>query len=358
MTRCASLLALWLAGCGAAAEPATEATEAEPTPASAAGASTTTEPEAPLETGSEPVPAPSPAALELPARSLPLGEGAVLAQHCALPAELGGAEAFEALPSLAWAGARAWLLDAAGVIHPLLDVGDEACAFMAAGEPITLGEPTDRPRWLTTDDAGHLYASGTSTLHRLTDGRVDRSCAAHGRLSVSPDGSRALALAADRSIELLTFTESGCTAAPWVPVEAPSIVESLSFVTSERVIVGGQRGAEGIHVVRPYGLDGQPLGDRVGSDDPSRADRFCYVHSVLPCGGGLCVIDGNCRTLSLLTSEGTPIGRVDLAALTDLNAPWIVAQAHIEHGMTLLGAVTPELGEPRWRGHVIRLHGL
>jgi hypothetical protein len=305
-----------------------------------------------------------------PASAVALGSMALLAERCTIngPA-LEAHDAFDAIRSIAWVGdANVYLLDEGGLLRRYVDVGDEACVLTVDGGfgdhgAMALGaSEAERPRTLAADSQGHLYVSSPlAGTHRLTGDHVDYHCDTAGRVTVAPGGVSAFGLFGTGPARRITFDDRGCEVAEWVPVEVPSILESVSFLDDHTVLVGGQDGREGPHTARLYDLEGQPQGPAFGSDDASADDRLCYTHAAFPCAAGLCILDGNCRVLLARRSDGTIAGRADLSALTGLAAPWIVPPVHIDHGMTFFAAAAPVIdadGSRHFSGSVFRLHGL
>jgi len=328
------------------------------------------EPERPEVSESEPAAVLPPTIPFEPSAMVTLGSMALLAERCAINGPvLEARDAFDAIRAIAWVGdAAVYLLDHEGLLRRYVDVGDEACVLTVDGAfgdhgTLALGaSEAERPRTLAADSQGHLYASSPlAGTHRLTGDHVDYHCDTAGRVTVAPGGVNGFGLFGTGPARRITFDDHGCQVAEWVPVEVPSILESVSFVDDHTVLVGGQDGREGPHTARLYDLEGQPQGAAFGSEDASAADRLCYTHAAFPCAAGLCVLDGNCRVMLARRRDGTIAGRAELSVMTGLLAPWIVPPVYIEHGMTFFAAAAPEVqadGTRHFVGQVFRLHGL
>lgn len=359
-----SCVLVLLCACGSSREPSPPETERVEAPSPLDEAPAEENPEAPPETTVAPIEVFEPT-------SVALGSMALLAERCSLSGPpLQARDAFDAMRAIAWTGdAGVYVLDGEGALRRYLDMGDEACVLtpdgaFGRGGVLTFPDPPEgwAPRSMAVDGAGHLYVSSPlGGTYRLTGDHIDYHCDTVGRVSISRDGASGFGLFGTGPARRIQFGETGCTQSEWVPLEVPSILESISFVDDARVVVGGQDGREGPHTARLYDLEGHPLEAAFGSEDASAADRLCYTHAAFPCAAGLCVLDGNCRTILARGDDGTVVGRADLATLTGLAAPWIVAPAGIDHGMTFIGAAQPEVASDGTRSFVAsiyRLHGL
>lgn len=338
----------------------------EPEPVSPARAPVPELPEAP-EPAAPVVDVPPPP----PGSPVALGSIMLLAERCTLVGTtLEAADAFDAIRAVAWTDdGHVYVIDGDGALRRFTDIGDEACAlipdatFGREGVLTIAGQPEGwSPRFLALDSEHRLYVSSPlAGTVRLRGDEVDMRCETAGRLTVSPSGRDGFMLFGTGPARRVRFRAHDCSVEAWVPAEAPSILESVSFLDDERVLLGGQDGREGPHTARIYSLDGQPVGPAFGSTDASAPDRLCYAHAGFPCAAGTCILDGNCRAIVARAPDGSAVGRAELAALTGMGAPWIVPPAYVFHGMTFFGASEPVVGADGARhfsGAIFRLHGL
>ncbi len=86
-------------------------------------------------------------------------------------------------------------------------------------------------------------------------------------------------------------------------------------VWGKRMIVAGSAKTRRGKIVRL--MEAEKVALQLGNKDPFAPDGMCWVSGAARCGDGLCVLDGNCRTLKRFDADGTLRGSMKLGALLD-----------------------------------------
>lgn len=370
----------FLLACGSEAAPA-------PTPAVAVAAP------APAAAPAAPTPAaPAAPAAEVPLRDRPLPEriaattatvpapapqteGAVTlsAQTCTMdgPAFVGD-DAFRTIGPIAWSSdGSLYVSDTEGQVRRYTVQPGDACAltmdtsFGTNGE-LSVGEGMGaRVASIVSDARGHAYiATSMSGTTRVTGATVDYHCDTRGELSVSPDGSVGIAMFGGSNPQLVTFTDTGCTTAPWQASELPDDLDSITFLDDRRILVGGHAGSRAPHLARLYDRAGHPSGDAFGdtTDSLNADDHFCHIHGAIDCSHGLCVHDGNCRSLRIFDAQQHVTAEISVSRAIGVSYPWVPSITLARDGVAFASA-SQQRGSASDRtnvydGYVFRLRGL
>ncbi|MBN8613638.1 MAG: hypothetical protein J0L92_23785, partial [Deltaproteobacteria bacterium] len=337
-------------------------------------------------------PSTAPAAAEVPLRDRPLPERiaattptvptpssqtdgtiTVSAVVCTIDgAPFTGDDAFTTIGPIAWSSDGAlYLSDNDGKVRRYTVQAGDACALtmdttFGANGLLAVGDGMSaRVESIVADAQGHVFvATSMRGTTRITGTHVDYQCDTRGRLSVSPDGTTGVAVFGSGPAQLVTFTDAGCTTAPFEMAEAFQRIEGTAFLENDRILVGGQNDVRDPHLVRVYDRRGRAqgavFGDQTG--EMNHDDHFCYVHGATPCGAGICVHDGNCRTLRVFGADHAVLGAPNVMRLIGLSYPWVPSTTGVRDGVAYLTA-SQQRGTASERtgvydGYVFRLNGL
>lgn len=377
-----ALASSFLLACGSEAAPA-------PTPAAPVAAPAP----APAAPATAPAAAtPAPAAAEVPLRDRPLPERiaattatvpapapqtegtiTLTAETCTMdgPAFVGD-DAFRTIGPIAWStDGSLYVSDTEGQVRRYTVQPGDACAltmdtsFGTNGE-LSVGEGMGaRVASIVSDARGHAYiATSMSGTTRVTGATVDFHCDTRGELSVAPDGSVGIAMFGGSNPQLVTFTDTGCTTAPWAATELPENLDSITFLDDQRILVGGHAGSRAPHLARVYDRAGHPSGDAFGdtTDSLNADDHFCHVHGAIECSHGLCVHDGNCRSLRIFDAQQHVTAEISVSRTIGVSYPWVPSITVARDGVAYASA-SQQRGSASERtnvydGYVFRLRGL
>ncbi|GAB4213421.1 MAG: hypothetical protein OHK0013_37290 [Sandaracinaceae bacterium] len=237
---------------------------------------------------------------------------------------------------------------------------------LGEGGRLSMGtDMSSRIESIVADARGHVYvATSMRGTTRLTGTHVDYHCDTRGELSVSPDGTAGLVSFGGGDPQLVTFTDSGCTTAAWEAAEAPTHFEALSFLDDQRILVGGHNGSRTPHLARIYDRRGQPQGAAFGdtTDSLSADDHFCNFNNAVACTHGVCVLDGNCRSLRIFSDAHAVQAEINLSRAVGVSYPWFPNVTEVRDGVAYV-TVNQQRGAASERtnvydGFVFRLRGM
>ncbi|MBK9262374.1 MAG: hypothetical protein IPM54_21550 [Polyangiaceae bacterium] len=221
------------------------------------------------------------------------------------------------------------VLDHEGNLRRYVEVPGEGCRLAldsAFGRNGLLNIPRRMPiEAISVVETGSILVSSDFETRRYKSGMLSRAkCSVHsvigrGKVGFKMDGGRIL----------VVDTQGQCEEKKW-PIEGWGDTEKLaiSFVHpwGDDVIVGAS--VEGTHYVAIHDRDGKQK-VKVGKswDDASAKEdeRICWARDADACGDKLCVLDSNCRKLTVWDRQsGAFVGSVKMGDLVGLEYPWPV----------------------------------
>lgn len=342
---------LTAAGCKKKEESAGEPSSPPPAPAADAAGTPTPEPPAPDAAQPDAAPA-TPEATdtaqreatfeELVAASEPLhptvtpqklGEKEITAEVCTYEGiEILGTSAMELVQNIAvTADGKLYLVDKEGLLLRFTFKEGDACVLVhdktfGTDGKLKLDREIDT---LNVDSNNKLYASsGIWSSYRLTEGTVDYECKTdpNGYIVPFADGSGGFGYWSRPELVKLSFTDTGCTGEKWTFESPLDLVQSVGFMKDLILVAGTLKpeiNPDHAVVVAAFDKDGK-LQFQFGSTEKGvKDDTICWAKGVSVCpSGGICVLDGNCRKMSVWSEKGEFQGKIDLDKLFGLEYPW------------------------------------
>jgi hypothetical protein len=228
---------------------------------------------------------------------------------------------------------------------------------------------------LSADAAGGLWAtSGTGTSFKIgKDGKSLGKCNGKplGHMHVHPNGKYAIGTFGTEDTAFVTIAGASCVAVPWSFSELAHDEKRQGIVANAQavgyfgdMIYMGAKLAASADPREPtvvLGLDtsGQEK-LRIGGN-PAKApakERIDWVHAIMSCKPGLCVLDASQRRLTVWRpNDGKFVGSLDLAPLFGANYPWV---ADFDRGPknTYFSVAQEREGGRIVEGNVFRVTGL
>jgi len=235
-------------------------------------------------------------------------------------------------------GDKAYVVDADGVIHGFSIEAGDGCVlkvdkgFGDAGK-LKLAKSIEA---LSRDDKGNLVAStNVFGTYFMKDGKVVYDCKPTGVARLSPTGGWAISSYANSNVAKISYGKDACEDEPWVlqDLSKPdtrkgpfSNVNTVGFL-GKLVLVGGVL-ADKVEnrqpkVVVAYDDKGKEKFRFGNIDKTAREDNFGWIHGIVPCKPGICVLDSNYRRITIWKKDGNFIGNAKLSALFGLRYPWV-----------------------------------
>jgi len=263
-------------------------------------------------------------------------------------------------------GDKLYVADGKGAVHALVIKAGEECKLTldrSFGKGGKL-EPEQPVLALSRGAANPLIAStGVHGSYAIRDGHSAYTCAAPGLVRMHPSEPWGLATLQGATVQKVRFGDGACTFEPWAMKASGgkrtgpfSVVGAIGFL-EDMVLLGGRLSDKEEKGQVVVGFDDR--GTEKLRIDAGRGNRFEWVHDLESCAGGICVLDGNARMLSLWSRDGERIGQVRLNDLLDLRLPWVPSMATAGQGQMYMIA-----GQSRGRapggaeGFIYRVSGL
>jgi hypothetical protein len=235
-------------------------------------------------------------------------------------------------------GDKAYVVDADGVIHGFTIEAGDGCVLKAdkgfgdAGK-LKLAKSIEA---LSRDDKGNLVAStNVFGTYFMKGGKVVYDCKPTGVARLSPTGGWAISSYANSNVAKISYGKDACKEEPWVlqDLSKPetrkgpfSNVNTVGFL-GKLVLVGGVL-ADKVEnrqpkVVVAYDETGKEKFRFGNTDKTAREDNFGWIHGIVPCKPGICVLDSNYRRITVWKKNGSFIGNAKLSVLFGVRYPWV-----------------------------------
>lgn len=298
-----------------------------------------------------------------------LGSSTLAAERCSFDGtEMLGESAFKAIGPIAVAtDGTIYVIDHEQQVRRYRAAKGTGCVLQldtsfGEGGVLNLGQGLGRgPEGIAADTRGHIFvSSGMSGSWRITGNKVDYHCeVTRGEVSVDPTGTVGVALFGSSNPKKVSYTDTGCTQEPLKLQDPFDSLDAIGFV-GKRLFVGGAKEIKGsrVHLVREYNINGQPVGQPLGSPG-SGDDHLCNVGGFPACSHGVCVLDTNCRRIRAWGSKGNFIGQANLMKLLGLRYPWISGFTPAVKGVAFASASQERGQQTRvYEGLIYRVKGM
>lgn len=268
----------------------------------------------------------------------------VVAQRCKVAGDAFlEASATKVLKAIEVTGDLAYVIDGSGGLRRYrVSAGDE-CSF-AVDEGFGRQGRLEVQRLLdglSSDDEGRVVAStGVFGNYLLKDGGLAYECKATGLVQLQRKGGWGIAAYSNGPVRKVVYGDGGCEAEAWIigdlskPAARRGPFTSISAVgfLDNLVLVGGAL-ADTVQnrqpkVVVAYDEKGQERFRLGNTDTTAREDNFGWIHGIVPCKPGVCVLDSNFRRLTMWKKDGVFVGHVQLGELLGLRYPWVPAASN------------------------------
>jgi len=265
-------------------------------------------------------------------------------------------------------GSTAWLVDQDRKLRKYSIGGEgEQCTLtldtsFGEGGMLDLGfgdSMGGRVEGVDVDASGNVYVSASmSGAVRVTpSGEITRCDDSRGALSVMDDGSWGVAIFAS-SARKVTWTDEGCTVEDYEYQEPYERASTFSFTDGHLWIAGSV--ATNTFRAQRYSLAGAPAGERWGGDELNDPDKICSPGNVVTGSRGPVVLDQNCRSLIVASSnDGEVASRVNAMHLLGLRYPWVENITEPRDGVAYVQASHERgRGTRHYDSYVFRVSGL
>jgi len=214
---------------------------------------------------------------------------------------------------------------------------------------------TDELTSLAAAPNGRLFAWSWSKLHRIDGNKAEASqCSVK---AIDPGGTIGFSSFGTEITKLKLDAE--CAEEKW-PVKGLTDKDaSISLISP---LPGGDVALsvskKGSYFVGLHGPDGKQKLKLGGAKDGD--EQICNVNDVEPCAQGLCVLDGNCRSIRAWDAKkGTFVGAIKVGDLLGVSYPWPVDIA-MGKGVAYMTATHAgkDEGDERSYGMIFRIKGL
>lgn len=217
-----------------------------------------------------------------------------------------------------------YLVDSDGQIRKYLPSKGEKCELMAdksfgkGGRLEVPGSKDGDSTKLSTDRAGNVFVSSDGR-YKLEKNALTKLCeGGYGVFRVNDQGS-----GGTLGEKLVTLKPDTCDVADFKPKgmgEKDHVDWMAPF--GDDLLIGAV--VADVHKVGIYDSKGgkKALFGAKGDGD----ERICSSDTATKCGGGVCVVDSNCRAIRMWKPNGTFVGRIELmGSFSGLSYPWPVA---------------------------------
>ncbi len=210
----------------------------------------------------------------------------------------------------------------------------------------------EAPERLSVLTDGTLVVMGFEKTHKYVGGKVETSdCRIR---EIAPDGKTAFYYFVDQASRI--DIAGGCKETPWKytgweltkedKAKDSQIWGILKIRPWEKDLLMLMT-LRGSHYIGVQGQDGK-LKRKLGKDSAKdknvkEGESICHATDVSSCAGGICLIDSNCKRLSIWDPQkGALVDTTDIGDVLGIFMPWPVAIASAAKGTTYIGVTAKE----------------